>query len=206
MNKDVKVFLNWRRLRYIKRCNNFPTVASTDVAQHSYFVTLLAMAIVDEYNTYADLNDKPIVSSELVLRKALLHDSDESITSDIPWNVKHLDEDIHSLLVSKINEKVKALYEGCTVMQEYYELSTHCKEDMSGKIVELADMLELALYCWEEQQLGNTCMKGLLEKCISLLESYCLYNMICEASPLFSSLIKILKYPVERYNEMLDIN
>ena len=97
--RDLKIFMNYRRLKDIKRCNNFPVVNQEDVAQHSFYVTLLAMALADEYNTWAgDINmgyhpfdvehQYMIAKTEIVIRKALTHDLEESFTSDIPWNIK----------------------------------------------------------------------------------------------------------------------
>ena len=54
---DLKIFMNLRRLKDIKRCNNFPVVNQEDVAQHSFYVTLLAMFIANEYNAWAFENN-----------------------------------------------------------------------------------------------------------------------------------------------------
>ena len=87
------IFMNIRRLRHIKRCNNFPTLNPTDVAQHSYFTTMLAMLFVDELVENSE--EKVPIDKETVLRKCLLHDFEEAFTSDIPYPVKHMNFFIH---------------------------------------------------------------------------------------------------------------
>lgn len=205
MNKDLRIYLNWRRLRHIKRYNNFPVVNPMDVAQHSYYTTLLAMTLVDEWNSAAETKDIETIDAEMTLRKALVHDSDESFTSDIPWNVKHMNEKIHKSIVKAINKKVKKLYKGCGVMKDYYLTAVESKSDYSGNIVNLADMLELCLFCWEEKQMGNSSLSGLLKKGLKIMEGYPLYNELLENSKFFSDTIKMLNSPLEDYSNMLEI-
>lgn len=166
-NQDLNVLMNLRRLRYIKRCNNFPTVISEDVAQHSYFVSILAMAIADEYNAIKG----KVVSVEVVMRKALLHDSDEAYTSDIPWNIKHMSEEFHSYLTDTITRRMNKVYSECTdTFQCYNQYSQTCKSGIEGVIVNLADNLELGMYCCEEYQMGNFYLKDMIVKAVQLAQ------------------------------------
>lgn len=165
MNKDVKVFLNFRRLRHIQRCNNFARVMSEDDAQHSYFTTMLAMIIADEYNAKND----ELVNTELVIRKALMHDTDEVVTGDIPFNVKHADKQLNTSLAKVMSTIVQKLYEGSsTQFQKYRVVADTCKQGIEGSIVDLADMLELAVYCHEEVNAGNDNMNSLLKRAITI--------------------------------------
>ena len=210
---DLKVFMNYRRMRHIRRCNTFPVVNPIDVAQHSYYVAMLAMAISDEYNTYVDeynldsdghLN---LLNTEVVLRKALCHDTEESITSDIPWNIKHMNEDVHQMLSNVINARIDKAYEGTSTMKIYHKLGKECKEGLEGKIVDLADMTELAIYCWEELAEGNSYMKSMLSKCLRIMDSYTQGTIIPKASPLFTSIREMLKNdPKTTVENLLDID
>lgn len=204
-SKDLKMFCNYRRLQHIKRCNNFPVINREDVAQHSYYVTLLAMIIADEYNNHAADNNMSyhpydvehhiqIVKVEEIMRKALLHDTEESITSDIPWNVKNADEETHHVIEQAIKRKIDSAYEGTTdIMQCYNEIGSKCKVGIEGQFVDIADMLELAMYCYEEVVMGNHYIKPLLDKCIRLVTENTLYNTLMEASPLFKSVVGLIE-------------
>lgn len=198
--KDLEVFLNYRRLRYIERCNTLPRVKPQDVAQHSYYVTLLAMGIGDEYNLYAAehnlrCENKLIeLNMESVLRKALLHDTEEAIVSDIPWNVKHSSKEIHQAIQSAIESKLTNFYEGSKTCKDYLRLGLQCKDGVEGELVNIVDMLELALYCWEEvTQCNNKSLVGLKNKAFKLVEDFVINSsfkdVLYEASSLFNSIM-----------------
>ena len=42
-------------------------------------------------------NQMDELNMEVVLRKALCHDMEETFVSDIPWNIKHADKETHSM-------------------------------------------------------------------------------------------------------------
>lgn len=166
--KDAKMLLNYRRLKDIQRCNNFHKIVSEDVAQHSWYVSILAMNIVDEYNSYhTEHNTEGYTKLDTleVLRKALLHDTDECFTSDIPYNIKHSDPDTHEVIEKALNKHMDEVYEGVSeIVLSYKQSAQQCKDDKSGYIVGIADMLELAIYCYEEVTMGNLWMMSLLTK------------------------------------------
>lgn len=207
-NQDLQMFMNYRRMRHIRRCNTLPCVAPIDVAQHSYYVTMLAMTITDEYNIYAEennlgyhdevTNNMKLLNAELVMRKSLLHDTEESIVSDIPWTVKHMNNEIHSALESAVDDRMNRAYSGTKTLQSYNELCKECKDGFEGAIVNLADMMELAIYCWEEIGMGNYSLMSMFNRCLSLIETYPYVNVLEIASPLFSSIRRmLLTNPVE---------
>ena len=215
---DLKMFMNYRRMRNIKRCNTFPTVNPIDVAQHSYYVTMLAMIFSDEYNTWAEdsnleyhpldiENQLPLLNTEIVLRKALLHDTEESITSDIPWNIKHMDEETHKAIEKAINKRIDKAYEGTKTMELYHKLGAGCKEGFEGQVVDLADMTELALYCYEELAMGNNYMESMLDKCKKLLSNLEMNYTMRKASSLYRSIRNMLdEYPGVTVKTILDID
>lgn len=212
MNKDLKIFLNFFRLKYIKRCNNFPTIHPETVATHSFYTTLLAMAIVDEYNTWVDENfdfyasDAPSpMNSEKVLRKALMHDVEESFTSDIPWNIKHHSEEVHKAIAEAIKDKMERVYKGSEHAVMWKELNQTAKDGLEGALVDLCDMLELAMFCYEEKQKGNAYMSTLLKKAINCLTKHKMYEVMLKASPLFNSSMGLLCTENNLASELLDI-
>lgn len=218
-NPDLKMLMNYRRMKNIRRCNTFPTINSIDVAQHSYYVTMLAMAIADEYNTWAEEhnlefhpydneNYHPILDTEVVLRKALLHDTEESITSDIPWNIKHMNDEINCALTKAIDERINRAYDGTKTMEMYHQLGKESKDGFEGQIVNIADTLELAIYCWEEMSLGNHYMWSMLEKCLNIINSYTISDVLKKSSPLFLSIRDMLLFsnPKSTSTQLLDID
>lgn len=215
--RDLKIFMNYRRLKDIKRCNNFPVVNQEDVAQHSFYVTLLAMALADEYNTWAgDINmgyhpfdvehQYMIAKTEIVIRKALTHDLEESFTSDIPWNIKHMSEEVHEVITEAINQRIDKAYENSRTMELYHDIGSKCKDGFEGRFVEIADMLELGVYCWEEKAKGNHFLQPMIDKCVRLLKSYPEYDTLLEASPLFKSLMDLIVSDGIVAETLLDIN
>ena len=195
---DLNVLLNYRRMKNIKRCNNFPTLVQEDVAQHSFYVAMIAMALVDEYNTWADSIDfesssRPLINSEITIRKAMLHDIEESFTSDIPWNIKHSSEELHDLIAKAIEDKMHKVYAGASTMCIYQRLNKGCKQGLEGAIVEVADMLELAIYLYEEKAMGNSYIGELLTKAIKLIRAYPMFTTLVESSPLFNSIMNMIE-------------
>jgi len=174
VDKDVVMFENWRRMRFTQRCNNFPKIAGEDVAQHSCFVAQLSIIIADELNDNADFFSKyGAINVECLVRKALFHDMPESFTSDIPYNVKHHSKEISE----KINDVEKALmdevFQGTSYAFASYRInSSQAKTGLEGKVLGIADMLELAWYCYEEVTMGNKFMRGLLDKAIKITDGY----------------------------------
>ena len=214
--KDLKIFMNYRRLKEIKRQNNFPIIHKVDVAQHSYYVAMMAMIMADEYNTwveeqnaiaYDELSDNVylLVKTEIVIRKAMLHDLEESFTSDIPWNIKHASTEFNKAINEVIDQKVRNAHKGCYTMDMYREICSKCKDGLEGRFVEFADTLELGLHCWEEMASGNRFLKPMLEKCLNLIESYQDYAILREASPFFDSLCELLHSRTEVAEELIDI-
>lgn len=201
---NVRLLLNYRRLKSIKRCNNFAVVQQEDVAQHTMFVTMLAMVIGDEYNIWVreynknntnfttDGLAKPI-HMETVLRKALLHDVDESFTSDIPWNIKHANKEAEQMINKIISDKINSIYKDAdSLLLRYKNLSEKCKSGVEGAIVGVSDSLELAVYCFEEYSMGNKGIEKLLLKSLDLVEKQSQINGLMEKSNTLAELVYLL--------------
>ena len=200
---DFSLFINYRRLKSIKRCNTLPALQPTDVAQHSYYVALLSMAFADEYNTWAEEynldfhpqdfdNRYELINVEVLLRKALLHEVEESFISDIPWNVKHMGTEFNDNFTNGIAEYLDKKYEDSKTMKMYQSLNKSSKKGIEGELVNLADMVELAWYCWEEVKFGNQFFTNLLEKCINIIDGYAISQILNKSSNLFRSIICML--------------
>ena len=170
MRKGIEtwqLFMNCRRMRHIRRCNNFPTLQQEDVAQHGFYVTMLAMLFNDECRLY---NEKCMLNAEFLLRKCLLHDTEETFTSDIPYPIKHSDGIIHERLENNINQAMMKLAGDSQISMNWEIFRQECKSGIEGKVVAFCDMLELALYSYEEISLGNKMMTVMLDNCNKYLE------------------------------------
>ena len=216
MEQDVKIFMNYRRLKDIRRCNNFPTISTEDVAQHSYYVSLLALTLAIEYNDWAarvnmkfhpyDYENKvALVDVDKVLRMAISHDLEEAFTSDIPWNIKHYSEELNAAINSSVQARMESVYSGSRVMRLFHKWNQDCKKGLEGQFVDLADMLELAVYSYEECAKGNTYMEPMLYKSIGLIEEMSIYPQLSTASPMLSGIIAHIKSPILA-RRMIDID
>ena len=138
-----------RRLSNIVRYNNTPKIISENVAEHSFFVTFYVMILGDLIEN---------LNIEKALELALIHDIEESISGDIPHNIKQKYpflnkslEDMNLLIASEIfenNNKYVSLW----------------KEERAGitlesKLVLFADILSGYLYTRNELAMGNIFMQ-----------------------------------------------
>lgn len=200
-DSTVKSVMNIRRLRNIRRCNNFPTVTDISVAEHSYNVTIMGVIIAKEYNKkvkehnrqyhpYDVENQVRDINMEILMYKSLIHDIPECMTGDIAWNVKH-----HN---SSINQDIKFVEEEMTERlmgtdwEKFVDDVIKCKDDFEGSVVALMDMLELGIYSWEEVQMGNNFMVPMLNKCIKLVEKMPVYTSISKFSGTLSGIMDLI--------------
>lgn len=121
------------------RYNNRSHLQEESVAEHSFFVALFALKIIQDLSLPEELELR-------VLRLAILHDCAESVTSDIPHNVKKMYPDFASFLK--------------TVEDKYYSKHwPYFKDKLDDKlaeaIVKLADNYSVLQFCINEQRLGN---------------------------------------------------
>ena len=157
--EKLRWLLDLRRLSNIPRCHTLRRVKESSVAEHSYYTMLLATIIAARKNL-------PITTDFLLA--CAFHDVDELYTGDIPFPVKHFHGDdsrsvrhaIEAISGPPILEMFVALYPE-EFGAELKRLSSSAKNIGAwGKIIALADMMELVLYAHEEQRLGNTMQYG----------------------------------------------
>ncbi len=128
----------------------WPLMKPWSVAEHSYYVSISALFVLDllQQNGYA----KSVDRGEL-LSKALLHDIEEGISSDLPHPVKY------ALKKQGVNLDEVALDYAKEVLGELFnELLPYwvfSKAGDDGAIIKLADRIALAIYMIREINLGN---------------------------------------------------
>ena len=168
MKKDLTILMNLRRLNNIQRCMTFPVARPETVASHSCFVGMLCSVVGRDYNsTYGDTVDMGIL-----LEKALFHDSEEAYISDIPWNVKHFNNEVHDCIENVISSKLNAIFKDCSFVTDLQKVIKECKSGIEGTIVNLCDMIELGFYCYDELNMGNNNMLLLGIKAINIIKGY----------------------------------
>lgn len=146
VNQTSKFISHTRRLSTIKRCQTMPAVNRLSVAEHSYNVATMCMVISDELTGHPEFNHD--ISG--LLRKALLHDVEESAAGDIPWHIKHVTEDT--------NKAISSAAMGWAIQFMPHELffeRQDCKQGTDGSLLNIVDMIEFCLWAADEMDLGN---------------------------------------------------
>ena len=128
-------------LRTLIRYQNCNRLVNESVAEHSFYVALIALELCDKYNIDEERTFKCLV-------KALLHDMPEIKLNDITHDVKEA-LGLRPMLKKYEDDFYKLEY------PEYADLMTNNKDELVDKIVELADVLSVYQYTSNEIELGN---------------------------------------------------
>lgn len=163
-------FERLKTMSSIKRFGTLPMIEIESVASHSYNVAIMALMIAD-YDT--DLQ----VNREALLRKALFHDFEETILSDIPHPIKHrfkggkLGQLLKEIVPELIeNEIFKELPD--KLKQQYVRAALSAKEDLEGQIVAAADAMDIIMTSLRELKLGNQYFDRIFEVGLGMLKKY----------------------------------
>lgn len=146
MNTD-EFYEHIYRLAFVTRYCNLPRLRNESVAEHSFFVAAIILQLKDEY--------KFILSS--ALKAAIAHDIAESDLGDPVHPVRerhpYLDaayKTAEAVEMSKYPQQVQLGW------------STFESVSVEGKVVQLADVLQVQQYAKSEIALGNTNMRPVL--------------------------------------------
>lgn len=146
MKIDNDFLIDLYNLKGLKRYNTHFKIHDESVAEHSYYVSLFSMIIADTF----DVNDK---TKLLVVKKAMLHDLPEIVTSDIPHPTKERFPRIKEILEDAEDE---ILEEYLNNPKEFFVKTNKSFEVIADIIVKLADKISVIQFCLVEQKLGNT--------------------------------------------------
>lgn len=170
-------------LCYIERCSNTPHIRSYSVAQHSYYIALYAMLFADlenerihrdEEKIYGRRNKADYYNISELIKKALLHDLEESITGDILYPVHNNNVNFKKTLdqVRKkcVDEEVfKELPKN--VRKYYIKLWTTSKDfTQEGVLVACMDKFEILMFAIHELDMGNLAFRKMYTNAISIIE------------------------------------
>lgn len=169
-------------LCYIERCSNTPHIRSYSVAQHSYYIALYAMLFADlenqrirEENVISTVPFCDLYTTSEVIKKALLHDLEETITGDILYPVHNTNLNFKKTLdqVRKKCVDEEVFKELPKKVREYYiRLWTNSKDiTKEGILVACMDKFEILVFAIQELDMGNKAFRVIYLNAISIIEN-----------------------------------
>lgn len=163
-----------QRLSDIDRCSNSSHINRYPVSDHSFYVALYAMIFADIENKGRTFVDSYNIG--LVIRKALLHDVEESETGDILYPVHNLNKEfkekldvvrslcIENIVFEELGE-LKYLY-----IEEWKRSKDSSKE---GHLVAMMDKFEILMFAIKELSMGNESFRHIYDNAKNILKSEC---------------------------------
>lgn len=141
------------RMKYINRWGLMRNTINENIAEHSLEVAIIAHALAIIGNTYHGKN----LNAEHIAVLAIMHDTTEIITGDLPTPIKYYAPEIRDSY--KKVEKIAAqqlIAELPEEMQPEYEKILKEEKNEDWKYVKAADKLSAYIKCIEERNMGNT--------------------------------------------------
>lgn len=157
MNSTVVDFIlgHLRRLVHTARFSTVPQSSVESVAEHSYFVAVYARVLA-----YYAIKQGHKVNLQEILERALLHDAEEVISSDIIYPYKHYGDGGLAAEIDKINQTV--IHEVFSKLPKelansFVDIWKRAKKEDSieTEIIKVADLLSLLSHSFEQIHMGN---------------------------------------------------
>ena len=163
-------------LVYHTRYSGAHVINKENVAEHSYFVTLLADLIAEDI----EKTKKVEVDRLMILRMALYHDTEEAYTGDLITPVKNRSHDLKKewdkLSSLMMQEGLQHDFKGQVHIKNYimsvhttYETYKH--EKLENQIVKFSDGLQSVIYLLREIGFGNRHVNSILQNVIETMVS-----------------------------------
>jgi 5'-deoxynucleotidase len=141
-------------MKYITRWGLMRNTSTENIQEHSLQVSMLAHALAVISNTCFNGNVNP----DRVAVLAIYHDSNETLTGDLPTPIKYFNPSIQraykeledvskTKLLSMLPDELKG---------EYQKILFFDENSAEGRIVKAADRLSAYIKCVEEEKAGNT--------------------------------------------------
>lgn len=160
MIDPIGLYRELTALRHIKRFQQHATVAPISVAEHSYYVAVLAATFARQLQALGIP-----VDVAAVLEAGLWHDAPEAVMGDTPHPVR------------RRWPAIKTAWDAAEV-EVHQQLavlaglpSPNHTESLEALLVKVADWCELVLYEIEERLAGNCTIQRASEKILHLLET-----------------------------------
>lgn len=165
---DDKTLARMRRLSTVPRWGVIPTIQSQNVAEHSFHVASIAGWLC-QFTAYCDSLDK----RGLVIQRAMVHDSREAVSGDIPSPYKKFvddPEDVHEEGQLQVIIKLADLLESIAFLKEETAMGngrvTPVINSLMGKLELVFTKLDLAINC------GTMTFAELMKKFETALSPY----------------------------------
>lgn len=144
------------RMKYINRWGLMRNTINENIAEHSLEVAIIAHALAIIGNTYFGKS----LNAEHIAVLAIMHDTTEIITGDLPTPIKYYAPEIRNSY-KKVEEIAaeQLISELPKEMQPEYEKILLEEKNEDWKYVKAADKLSAYIKCIEEINMGNTDFK-----------------------------------------------
>ncbi|MCX7842888.1 MAG: 5'-deoxynucleotidase [Clostridia bacterium] len=142
------------RMKYINRWGLMRNTFSENIQEHSLQVAIIAHALAVIRNEFFGGGVNP----DSIAVAAMYHDSNETITGDLPTPIKYFNPEISQAysnientskekLISMLPEELKGTYRKILFL---------CDEDREARaIIKAADKISAYIKCLEEEKAGN---------------------------------------------------
>jgi 5'-deoxynucleotidase len=154
MNNDQHSFFAFlSRMRHIYRWSLMRNVTRENIMEHSLQVAMIAhgLALINNRVFNGDINP------ERVALLAVYHDSNETITGDLPTPIKYYNPDIqesYRVLEDLSKEKLITLLPK-SLQEDYRKVLFFDENSPEGRLVKAADRICAYIKCVEELKAGN---------------------------------------------------
>lgn len=163
-NNQIATIKKQRKMLNFQRLAGTRKIRSYNLAEHSYFVGLMFQDFADTFG---------IEYTTSTLGVVFRHDFMEVFTTDLPYQVKNLN-DITKSAWGTIEDQATRSHQAIGVLGLYTD--EEIKEFLNAEqlcLLKWCDMLELVLFCLEERAMGNNGrdISNVLENCENILNS-----------------------------------
>ena len=152
----------YRKLKDVSRLSRVPSLRSYNVLEHTFMVVLL-------FRYFAKLED--VAYDMQILDRVMHHDILESVTGDLPHDVKHFN--VKTECAWDTIEHEVASVSMHTEMSLYTDIEIRAMmSERQYKLFKACDLLDLWIFLKEEQGLGNThrILHKIVLKCEELIK------------------------------------
>ena len=151
--RESSFFAFLARMKYINRWGLMRNTQAENLQEHSLQVAMIAHALAIIKNTYFNGN----INAEKVAVLAIFHDSNETITGDMPTPIKYFNPEISTAYkdIENISKDKLISMLPVEMQDKYKKILYHDNNKNMWKIVKAADRISAYTKCIEEKKAGN---------------------------------------------------
>jgi len=154
LSKQFHFFAFLSRMKYITRWGLMRNTNSESIQEHSLQVSMIAHALALIKNNFFEGNVNP----DRVAVLAIYHDSNETLTGDLPTPIKYYNPAIYKAykdLEDISKEKLLTMLPR-QMADSYRSILFFDESSDEGKLVKAADRICAYIKCLEEEKAGNS--------------------------------------------------